>query len=109
VICVKRCYTARSRLARVPPATKCVVQEVRAYLLRPVRMCILFGLSIVMCTVFLSLPRILASFMWWPVNLFPIQNLAAELLVKETVAYRLSHRFVACPFKNNFKNTLRCW
>ena len=26
VICVKRCYTARSRLARVPPATKCVIR-----------------------------------------------------------------------------------
>jgi hypothetical protein len=25
VICGKRCYTARSRLARVPPATKCVI------------------------------------------------------------------------------------
>jgi hypothetical protein len=26
VICVKRCYTAASRLARVPPAIKCVIR-----------------------------------------------------------------------------------
>lgn len=25
VVCGKRCYTARSRLVRVPPATKCVI------------------------------------------------------------------------------------